>query len=180
MQNNLLGESKEIDRGCQVDSNLPTVRGMPTPKPQPNKSVFSLIQDGFRKDNVVTIYDEDAKAQSYTLSFEPIEFAQPDSIVLSRSKDNVVKLKRNGSAKKDAPIFGLAWRGNSIDERSFRYDKENDLLFISAQSLKKMEKGNANLWIISYDDGEIKTPGRMTGNGYSILYNDVTCVQIID
>ncbi len=181
MQNDFLVRPKEIDRGCPViDTGLPVLQVMPLPTPTPraDKTVFSLVQEGYRKDNVVTIYDQSGNSQSYTISFEPLELAQPDSIVLSRSKDNVVKLK--GGVKDKTPIFGISYQGASVDEKSFRYDKENNLLFVPAKSLKRLSKGKADFWIISGDSSQIKTPGLLTGNSYIISYNYMTCIQIVD
>jgi hypothetical protein len=182
MKNEPLGEPKRPEAGCPSDNEggIELVLANPQPTPPPKRSDYSIFQQGYRKENLVTITDEDGVQQSYRIYFEPVEFEQPENVTLSRSKDNLIKLKGAGSVKGESPMFGIAPREGDVDKDLLQYDKENRTLLVPAKALKKAKRGNANFWIISGDSGAIKTPGLATGNYYGVVYNDLICVQIVD
>lgn len=187
MNNDYLDELKLIGTGCPINNNLPRVMLASTTKPKADKSVYSLFQEGYRKDNKVTIIDENGTEQTYPIHFEPVEFERSEDITLSRSKDNVVTLKGARSTSDKTPSFGISQQGHPVDEKLLKYDKEKELLIVPAKALKKLKKGNANFFVISSDGNEIGTPavlpdGRrlLPGNSYIITYNDMICIQIVD
>lgn len=180
VQNNSPREFRETGGGCSDNNNFPKGEGITAARSQSDRSVFSLVQNGYRKDNIITVYDENGNPQSFTISFEPIEFTQPISIALSRSKDNIVKLKGKGNSEKDMLGFVVNQNGNSVDEKLFRFDKKNNLLIVPAKSLSKLNNGTADFSIINGNGGLIETPGQISGNSYSLVYTDVACVEIID
>lgn len=180
MNNDYLDESKEIETGCPIDNNLPRLRAVQTPKTKADKSVYSLFQEGFQKENKVTITDTNGAQQTYSIYFEPVEFEQPEGIILSRLQDNLVKLKGKGSTKKEPPSFGISQQGNPIDEDLLKFDKERNLLIIPAKALKKLKKGNANFFIITGEGNMIENPGFVSENSYIITYAENICVPIAD
>lgn len=180
MQNNSPDEFRETSGGCSETNNFPKGQGITNSTLQADKFVFSLVQDGYRKDNVLTVYDENGNPQSFTISFEPIEFIEPTSITLSRSKDNVVKLKGKGNSEEKMLSFIINQNGNSVNENLFRYDKENNSLTVPAKSLSKLKNGMADFTIINGDGRLIETPGQISGNSYSLVYTDIACAKITD
>lgn len=180
MQNNSTSEFRETGGRCSDDTNSLKGEGITNSTSQSDKSVFSLVQDDYHKDNILTVYDQNDNPQSFTISFEPIEFSQPASIALSHSKDNVVKLKGKGNYKKEMLGFVISQNENSGEKKLFRFDEENNLLVIPAKALSKLKNGTADFFIINGDGGLIETPGQISGNSYSLVYEDVACVEIID
>jgi hypothetical protein len=187
MNNDYLDESKLIGTGCPINSSLPTLMPISTTKHKADKSVYSLFQEGYRKENKVTIIDKDGAQQTYPIYFEPVEFELSEDIILSRSKDNVVKLKGARSTSAETPGFGISQQGHSVDEKLLKYDKEKELLIVPAKALRKLKKGDANFFVISSDGNEIGPPpilpdGRrlLPGNSYIISYNDMIWIQIVD
>jgi len=177
MKNEPLDASKEIEGGCPRDESLPAIAYAPSPV---GKSTYTLVQEGYKTENEVVVTGESGERLENSITFKPVEFAQPNEIVLSRSRDNLIKLRGKLTPKDDAPDVGIRQGDRLADGTAIRYDREADVLRVPAKALRKLRRGRADFWLTSSEGGLLDSPGWKSTGSYVILYTDTICARVVD
>jgi len=197
MNNDYLDQSHMPHIGCPIEAkkNVVTMIGRDTPRPRNDGSAFSILASGFKAENKVAITAGDGTRQVFSIDFEPVEFESPESIVLSRSKDTVVKLKGQGTGKETSRDFIINQQGKTADKTLLVYDREKNLLTVPARAVIGLKKGTANLELVSGKGDTIGVRSslpsskrlsvneflsRARENTYLITYISFSCVQVVD
>jgi hypothetical protein len=149
-----------------------------TPEPTPKESDFFVVLDEYKTENIITVASRQNKIETYKIDVNPIAFANPDTIKLSRSKDNVIQLLGKGSDKKENLNYFIRQdEGESLDEEETIYNPTTNTIQIPANSVKKLKKGKASFYLTSFIIG---TVSKLSGQMYSVSFSDDICVEIVN
>ena len=155
-----------------------------SPEPTPTSTVeqykFFTRLNGYQQRTQIIITDKNNQTHISTIEFVPIEPLNSEKIIISRSKDTIIKLKGKGSGKKDDVSYLVSQgNGNFLDEKIIPYNSDNNQLTFPSSATKKLSKGKATFILNSIYSGFLDPAKSWTGY-FSVSFRTEVCAEIVD
>jgi hypothetical protein len=158
--------------------------------PDPDQPVdgFAIFRPSFSPSNRLTVVGPNGDTRELNLDFSPLEFVASDKVILSRSRDNLVRIVGGKGGRNLSALIGFGSESGQYDKDLVKVELETLVISIPARAIASLKNGPARLYMISgvhdYIDEPFVENGRASVikyiSSYRIDYSTETAALIID